>query len=75
MRRFDELFGRSVVAQDVGVRVTDLADLVADGERMVAVILTGGVLGSQRVLPLSEVGPLGEDTVDRVQLPRDAEHG
>jgi uncharacterized protein YrrD len=63
MLRLSELAGRPVVAQDAGAKVGDVADLLADGEHVVAIVLAGGILASEHVLPFSEVQKLGEDTV------------
>jgi len=63
MQRLTELIGRPVVSQDAGAKIGEVADLLVDGERVVAIVLAGGLLASERVLPFSEVRLLGEDAV------------
>ena len=63
MQRLGELVGRPVVAQDAGAKIGEVADLLVDGNRVVAIVLAGGILASEHVLPFSEVRLLGEDTV------------
>lgn len=63
MQRLGELVGRSVISQDAGAKIGEVADLLVDGQRVVAIVLAGGLLKSEHVLPFSEVRLLGEDTV------------
>ena len=63
MQRLGELVGRPVVSQDAGAKIGEVADLLVDGGRVVAIVLAGGMLKSEHVLPFSEVRLLGEDTV------------
>jgi uncharacterized protein YrrD len=63
MLRLSELVGRPVVAQDAGARVGQVADLLADGERIIGIVLAGGIVASEQVLPFADVQKLGEDTV------------
>jgi uncharacterized protein YrrD len=63
MQRLGELVGRPVVSQDAGAKIGEVSDLLVDGGRVVAIVLAGGILASEHVLPFSEVRLLGEDTV------------
>ena len=63
MHRLSELLGRPVVAEDAGAKVGEVADLLVDGGRVVGIVLAGGILASEHVLPFSDVRLLGEDTV------------
>jgi uncharacterized protein YrrD len=63
MLRLSELAGRPVVAQDAGAKVGVVADLLADGDQLVGIVLAGGILASEQVLPVAELHRLGEDTV------------
>jgi uncharacterized protein YrrD len=63
MLRLSELAGRPVVAQDAGARVGEVADVLTDGDRVVGIVLAGGILASEQVLPFSEVQRMGQDTV------------
>ena len=63
MLRLSELAGRPVVAQDAGAKVGEVADLLADGDQLVGIVLAGGLLASEQVLPFTQVHHLGEDTV------------
>ena len=63
MQRFSKLVGRPVISQDAGAKIGEVGDLLADGNRVVAIVLAGGLLASEQVLPFSEVRLLGEDTV------------
>jgi uncharacterized protein YrrD len=63
MLRLGELVGRPVVSQDAGAKLGEVADLLVHGERVVGIVLAGGILKSEHVLPFSEVRLLGEDTV------------
>ena len=63
MQRLGELVGRPVVSQDAGAKIGEVADLLVDGQRIVAIVLAGGILKSEHVLPFSEVRVLGADTV------------
>jgi uncharacterized protein YrrD len=63
MLRLGELVGRPVVSQDAGAKLGEVADLLVHGERVVGIVLAGGILKSEHVLPFSAVRLLGEDTV------------
>jgi uncharacterized protein YrrD len=63
MLRLSELAGRPVVAQDAGATVGEVADVLADGDRIVGIVLAGGILASEQVLPFADVQRLGQDTV------------
>lgn len=63
MVRLGELVGRPVVSRDTGAKMGHVADLLVDGDRVIGIILAGGILASEHVLPFREVHLLGEDTV------------
>lgn len=63
MVRLGELIDRPVVSRDVGTKLGHVADLLVDGDRIIGIVLAGGILASERVLPFRDVQLLGEDTV------------
>jgi uncharacterized protein YrrD len=63
MPRLSELLRRPVVSEDAGARVGEVADLLVDGGRVVGIVLAGGIIASEHVLPFSDVRLFGEDTV------------
>jgi uncharacterized protein YrrD len=63
MHRLSELIGRPVVSQDAGATIGEVSDLLVDGDRVVAIVLAGGIMASEHVLPFGDVRLLGEDTI------------
>jgi uncharacterized protein YrrD len=63
MHRLSELIGRPVVSEDAGAKIGEVSDLLVDGDRVIGIVLAGGIMSSEHVLPFSAVRLLGEDTV------------
>lgn len=65
MRRVSELVGKPIVTLDTGEKVGHAADLLVDssGDHLVGIVIGGGVLSGERVLPYDHVQALGEDTI------------
>ena len=63
MHRLSELIGRPVVSQDAGAKIGEVSDLLVEGDHVVGIVLAGGIMASEHVLPFGDVRLLGEDTV------------
>ena len=63
MHRLSELIGRPVVSQDAGVKIGEVSDLLVGGDGVIGIVLAGGIIASEHVLPFRDVKLLGEDTV------------
>jgi uncharacterized protein YrrD len=65
MRRVSEYVGKSIVAADSGEKVGTVADVLVDADagRIVGVIVGGGLLTSEQVLPYADVQVMGGDAV------------
>jgi uncharacterized protein YrrD len=48
MVRLGELINRPVVSRDVGTKLGHVADLLVDGDRIIGIVLAGGMLASNR---------------------------
>ena len=65
MRRVSEYVGQSIVSADSGEKVGTVADVLVDARagRIVGVIVGGGLLTSEHVLPYADVQVMGSDAV------------
>jgi uncharacterized protein YrrD len=65
MWKVTELIGKSIVSGNSGERLGTVADLLldADSHRVVGLVVAGGVLSAEQVLPYAEVQTLGTDAV------------
>ena len=65
MRRVSEYLGKPIVSADTGERVGTVADVLVDAHahRIVGVIVSGGLLTSEHVLPYPDVQVMGGDAV------------
>lgn len=65
VHRVSEIIGKPTVSAETGDRLGKVADaLLADGGiNVVAIVLGGGLLGKERVLPFHDIQTLGGDTV------------
>lgn len=65
MRRVSEYLGKSIVSADTGEKIGTVADVLVDPQRgqIVGVVVGGGLLASEQVLPYSEVQVMGGDAV------------
>jgi uncharacterized protein YrrD len=65
MRRVSEYVGKPIVSADTGEKVGTVADVLVDAHaaRIIGVIIGGGILSSEHVLPYSDVQTLGSDAV------------
>jgi uncharacterized protein YrrD len=65
MWKVSELIGKSIVSANNGERIGRVADVLldADSHRVVGLVIAGGVLTSEQVLPYAEVQTLGTDAV------------
>ena len=65
MWKVSELIGKSIVSGNSGDRLGKVVDLLldADSRRAVGLVVAGGVLSSEQVLPYAEVQTLGTDAV------------
>jgi uncharacterized protein YrrD len=65
VRSIRETIGKPIISIESGDKIGTVADaLLEDGTvRLVALVLGGGVLGKEHVLPFSDVHTLGGDTV------------
>ncbi len=64
-RRVSDYFGKPIVSADRGEKMGTVADVLVDAPagRMVGLIVSGGLLASEQVLPYSDVQVLGDDAV------------
>ena len=67
MHRVSEIIGKPIVSAETGDRLGNVSDaLLADGGvNVVAIVLGGGLLGKERVLPFHVIQTLGGDNVLR----------
>lgn len=65
MRNVSELIGKPVISVETGDKLGNVADaLLADGDvRLVALVISGGLLGKEHVLPFRDIQTLGGDTI------------
>lgn len=65
MRRVSEYVGKPIVSADTGEKVGTVADVLVDTDagRIVGVIVGGGLLTSEQVLPYADVQVMGGDAV------------
>lgn len=65
MRNVSELIGKPVISVETGDKLGNVADaLLADGDvRLVALVIGGGLLGKEHVLPFRDIQTLGGDTI------------
>jgi uncharacterized protein YrrD len=65
MQKVSELIGKSIVSADTGERIGKVSDVLVDPEsqHVVALVLAGGLLRSEHVLPYADVQTLGADAV------------
>ncbi len=65
MRRVSEYVGKPIVSVDNGEKVGTVADILVDAHaaRIVGVIISGGILSSEHVLPYADVQTMGGDAV------------
>lgn len=64
-RRVSDYFGKPIVSADHGEKVGTVADVLVDAPsgRIVGLVVSGGLLSSEQVLPYSDVQVLGDDAV------------
>ena len=72
MRRVSEYVGKPILSADKGEKVGTVADVLVDAHaaRIIGVIISGGILSSEHVLPYADVQTMGNDAV----LARSREH-
>lgn len=65
MWKTTDLIGKSIVSATTGERLGKVADVLldADAHRVIGLVVAGGVLASEHVLPFAEVQTLGSDAV------------
>jgi uncharacterized protein YrrD len=65
MRRVSEVVGKPIVAADTGEKLGTVADVLVDtrASRMIGLVIGGGLLASEHVLPYADVQTLGGDAV------------
>ena len=65
MRRVSEYLGKPIVSADTGEKVGTVAEVLVDDHagRIIGVIVNGGLLTSEHVLPYAEVQVMGGDAV------------
>jgi uncharacterized protein YrrD len=65
MWKVTQLIGKSIVSGNTGEQLGKVADVLldADSHRVVGLVVAGGVLSSEQVLPYAEVQTLGADAV------------
>jgi uncharacterized protein YrrD len=65
MQRTSEVVGKAIVSADRGERVGTVGDVLLDVKagRVAGLVVEGGLLGRERVLPYEEVHILGRDAV------------
>jgi uncharacterized protein YrrD len=65
MWKVSQLIGKSIVSGSNGERLGKVADVLldADSHRVVGLVVAGGVLSSEHVLPYAQVQTLGTDAV------------
>ena len=65
MQRISELVGKPIVSAATGERVGRVTDLLLDRGscRTVGLVLAGGLMSSEHVLPYSDVQVVGKDAI------------
>ena len=65
MHRVSEYLGKSIVSADTGEKIGTVSDVLVDAQagQIVGVVVGGGLLASEHVLPYSEVQVMGGDAV------------
>jgi uncharacterized protein YrrD len=65
MRRISEYLGKPIISADTGEKVGTVADVLVDAHagRIIGVIVSGGLLTSEQVLPYADVQVMGGDAV------------
>jgi uncharacterized protein YrrD len=65
VHRFSELIGKPIVSADSGEKLGNISDLLVDegGVQLVGLVLGGGLLGKDHVLPFRDIQTLGGDVV------------
>lgn len=65
MQNVSELIGKPVISVETGDKLGSVSDaLLADGDvRLLALVIGGGLLGKEHVLPFRDVQTLGGDTI------------
>jgi uncharacterized protein YrrD len=65
MRRVSEYVGKPIVSADGGDKVGMVADVLVDAHagRVIGLVIGGGILGSEQVLPYGDVQVMGNDAV------------
>jgi uncharacterized protein YrrD len=65
VRNVSELIGKPVISVETGDKLGSVADaLLADGDvRLLALVIGGGLLGKEHVLPFRDIQTLGGDTI------------
>ncbi len=65
MRKVSELLGRAIVSAENGERIGKVADVLLDerSQQVIGLIVAGGLMRAEHVLPYSDVQTLGTDAV------------
>ena len=65
MLRVSDIVGKTIVSASTGEKVGEVADVLIDdtATRLVGIVIAGGVLGSEHVLPYEDVQIVGRDAV------------
>ena len=65
MQKASDVVGRAIVSSETGERIGRVADLLIDAgvARVLGLVIGGGVLKSEQVLPYTDVHTLGGDAV------------
>jgi uncharacterized protein YrrD len=65
MQRVTDVVGKPIVSAENGERVGKVSDVLLDEEsrHVIGLVVAGGVLASEQVVPFSEVQTLGRDAV------------
>ena len=63
MHRVSQIVGKTVVSAETGDRLGSVSDALIDEGRVVALVIGGGLLAREHVLPFQDVKTLGGDTV------------
>ena len=65
MQKASDVVGRAIVSSETGERIGRVADLLMDAgsARVIGLVVGGGVLKSEEVLPYADVQTLGGDAV------------
>lgn len=63
MHRISDVIGKTVVSAETGDRLGSVSDTLIDEASVVGLVVGGGLLAKERVLPFRDVQTLGGDTV------------